>query len=151
MLEHFDSAVVKVDTVVIINSVLTVYDCLMLCSMCTVCPMCRNLLYVSPKSLNFSNRQGSARNLAVKICFMEGEDELNAMEVQFPKLAILNKKAQLTQGLRATAPSFQDGRQPPSWILSNRNSHHSIRQPRKPLPRTKHGVDRMHHMRDIHL
>jgi len=30
------------------------------------------------------------------------------------------KKAQLTQGLRATAPSFQDGRQPPSWILSNR-------------------------------
>jgi len=22
--------------------------------------------------------------------------------------------------LRATAPSFQDGRQPPSWILSNR-------------------------------
>jgi len=31
-----------------------------------------------------------------------------------------NKKAQLTQGLRATAPSFQDGRQLPSWILSNR-------------------------------
>jgi len=29
-----------------------------------------------------------------------------------------NKKAQLTQGLRA--PSFQDGRQPPSWTLSNR-------------------------------
>jgi len=28
-------------------------------------------------------------------------------------------KAQLTQGIRATAPSFQDGRQPPSWILSN--------------------------------
>jgi len=28
-----------------------------------------------------------------------------------------NKKAQLTQGLRATAPSFQDGRQPPFWIL----------------------------------
>ena len=33
-----------------------------------------------------------------------------------------HKKAQLTQGLRATAPSFQDGRarQLPSWILSNR-------------------------------
>jgi len=27
---------------------------------------------------------------------------------------IFNKKAQLTQGLRATAPSFQDGRQLPS-------------------------------------
>jgi len=32
----------------------------------------------------------------------------------------LNKKTQLTQGLRPTTPSFQDGRQPPSWILSNR-------------------------------
>ena len=42
----------------------------------------RNLLYISPKSLNFSNRQGTARNLAVKISFMEGEDESNAMEVQ---------------------------------------------------------------------
>jgi len=29
----------------------------------------------------------------------------------------LDKKAQLTQGLRATASSFQDGRQPSSWIL----------------------------------
>jgi len=47
--------------------------------------VCRNLLYVSPKSLNFSNRQGSARNLAVKICFMDGEDELNAMKVQFSR------------------------------------------------------------------
>jgi len=29
-------------------------------------------------------------------------------------MIFLNKKAQLTQGLRVTAPSFQDGRQPPS-------------------------------------
>jgi len=34
--------------------------------------------------------------------------------------ACIYKKAQLTQGLRATALSLQDGRQPPSWILSNR-------------------------------
>jgi len=55
-------------------------------AVCLVCLyVCRNLLYVSPKSLNFSNRQGSARNLAVKICFMNGEDELNAMEVKFPR------------------------------------------------------------------
>ena len=46
--------------------------------------VCRNLLFVSPKSLNVSNRQGSARNLAVKMCFMNGEDDLNAMEVVFP-------------------------------------------------------------------
>jgi len=31
-----------------------------------------------------------------------------------------NKKARLTPGLRATAPSFQDGRQLQSWILLNR-------------------------------
>jgi len=30
------------------------------------------------------------------------------------------KKAQLMHGLHASAPSFQDGRQPLSWILSNR-------------------------------
>jgi len=28
---------------------------------------------------------------------------------------------------------------------------HSIRRPQKPLPRTKHGVDRMHRLRDIRL
>ena len=38
---------------------------------------------------------------------------------------------------------IQDGRQPPSWILQNRKQRHSIRRPRKPQPRTKHGVDRM--------
>ena len=30
-----------------------------------------------------------------------------------------------------------------SWICSNRKWRHSIRQPRKPYPRTKHEVDRM--------
>ncbi|KAK3891189.1 hypothetical protein Pcinc_004905 [Petrolisthes cinctipes] len=35
----------------------------------------RNLLYVSPKDLNFNNRPGSARNIAVKIQFMCGEEE----------------------------------------------------------------------------
>ncbi|XP_050313244.1 dedicator of cytokinesis protein 7 isoform X2 [Anthonomus grandis grandis] len=35
----------------------------------------RNLLFVSPKELNYSNRTGSARNLAVKIQLMAGEGE----------------------------------------------------------------------------
>jgi len=35
-------------------------------------------------------------------------------------ITLTNKKAQLTQGLHATAQSFQDGCQPPPWILSNR-------------------------------
>ncbi|KAK9712392.1 C2 domain in Dock180 and Zizimin protein [Popillia japonica] len=39
----------------------------------------RNLMYVSPKELNFSNRTGSARNLAVKVQLMAGEREQNAL------------------------------------------------------------------------
>lgn len=39
----------------------------------------RNLLFVSPKELNFSNRAGSARNLAVRVQLMSGEDEKHAL------------------------------------------------------------------------
>uniref|UniRef100_A0A7M4EUY4 Dedicator of cytokinesis 7 n=1 Tax=Crocodylus porosus TaxID=8502 RepID=A0A7M4EUY4_CROPO len=42
----------------------------------------RNLLYVYPQSLNFANRQGSARNITVKVQFMYGEDPSNAMPVR---------------------------------------------------------------------
>ncbi|XP_056020103.1 dedicator of cytokinesis protein 7-like isoform X2 [Ostrea edulis] len=45
----------------------------------------RNLLFVYPRSLNFSNRQGSARNLAVKIQFMSGEEEGCALKAIFGK------------------------------------------------------------------
>lgn len=45
--------------------------------------VCRNLLYVNPQSLNFANRQGSARNITVKVQFMNGEDPSNAMPVRF--------------------------------------------------------------------
>jgi len=39
---------------------------------------------------------------------------------------------------------IQDGsQQPPSWILSNQKQRHSIRRPRIPWTRTKHGLDRM--------
>ncbi|XP_058887404.1 dedicator of cytokinesis protein 7 isoform X6 [Acipenser ruthenus] len=46
---------------------------------------CRNLLFVYPQSLNFANRQGSARNITVKVQFMCGEDPSNAMPVIFGK------------------------------------------------------------------
>lgn len=42
---------------------------------------CRNLLYVYPQSLNFSSRQGSVRNIAVKVQFMAGEDPSQALPV----------------------------------------------------------------------
>ncbi|CAH1775987.1 unnamed protein product, partial [Owenia fusiformis] len=45
----------------------------------------RNLLYIYPKSLNFTNRQGSARNIAVKVQFMAGEDDNQALPVIFGK------------------------------------------------------------------
>ncbi|XP_076850145.1 dedicator of cytokinesis protein 6-like isoform X2 [Brachyhypopomus gauderio] len=41
----------------------------------------RNLLYIYPQSLNFSSRQGSVRNITVKMQFMEGEDPSQAMSV----------------------------------------------------------------------
>ncbi|XP_068192082.1 dedicator of cytokinesis protein 7 isoform X1 [Antennarius striatus] len=45
----------------------------------------RNLLYVYPQSLNFSSRQGSVRNIAVKVQFMAGEDASQALPVIFGK------------------------------------------------------------------
>ncbi|XP_072019097.1 dedicator of cytokinesis protein 7-like isoform X1 [Amphiura filiformis] len=39
-----------------------------------------NTLYVYPKCLNFSNRAGSARNIAVKLQFMAGEDPTTALQ-----------------------------------------------------------------------
>ncbi|XP_058233853.1 dedicator of cytokinesis protein 7-like isoform X13 [Hemibagrus wyckioides] len=45
----------------------------------------RNLLYVYPQNLNFSSRQGSVRNIAVKVQFMAGEDPNQAMPVIFGK------------------------------------------------------------------
>uniref|UniRef100_A0A671UVQ0 Dedicator of cytokinesis 6 n=1 Tax=Sparus aurata TaxID=8175 RepID=A0A671UVQ0_SPAAU len=45
----------------------------------------RNLLYIYPQSLNFSSRQGSVRNIAVKVQFMAGEDPSQALPVIFGK------------------------------------------------------------------
>jgi len=47
-------------------------------------------------------------------------ERLACLQAKKTQPASWNKKAQMTQGLRATAPSFQDGRQLPSSILSNR-------------------------------
>ncbi|ELK28718.1 Dedicator of cytokinesis protein 6 [Myotis davidii] len=41
----------------------------------------RNLLYVYPHSLNFSSRQGSVRNLTVRVQYMAGEDPSQALPV----------------------------------------------------------------------
>ncbi len=38
---------------------------------------------MNPQSVNFTNRQGSARNIAVKVQFMHGEEESHALPVIF--------------------------------------------------------------------
>ncbi|XP_066298679.1 dedicator of cytokinesis protein 7-like isoform X4 [Branchiostoma lanceolatum] len=45
----------------------------------------KNLLYIYPQCLNFSNRPGSSRNIAVKVQFMSGEDEASSLKVIFGK------------------------------------------------------------------
>ena len=48
--------------------------------------MFRNVLYVYPRELNFSNRSGErARNIAVKVQLMSGEGEAYALPVIFGK------------------------------------------------------------------
>uniref|UniRef100_A0A4X2KT50 Dedicator of cytokinesis 6 n=1 Tax=Vombatus ursinus TaxID=29139 RepID=A0A4X2KT50_VOMUR len=45
----------------------------------------RNLLYIYPHNLNFSSRQGSVRNIAIKVQYMAGEDPSQALPVIFGK------------------------------------------------------------------
>lgn len=45
----------------------------------------RNLLFISPKELNFSARAGSARNIAVQVQLMSGERIDDALKAIFAK------------------------------------------------------------------
>uniref|UniRef100_A0A673M9T7 Dedicator of cytokinesis protein 7-like n=1 Tax=Sinocyclocheilus rhinocerous TaxID=307959 RepID=A0A673M9T7_9TELE len=70
----------------------------------------RNLLYVNPQSLNFANRQGSARNITVKVQFMNGEDPSNAMPVIFGKssCAEYSKEAYTAVVYHNRSPDFHE-------------------------------------------
>ncbi|XP_076063961.1 dedicator of cytokinesis isoform X2 [Oratosquilla oratoria] len=70
----------------------------------------RNLLFVSPKDLNFNNRPGSARNIAVKIQFMAGEDEQSAACVIFGKSSCpeLTTEAYTAVSYHNKSPDFYD-------------------------------------------
>ncbi|XP_045063668.1 dedicator of cytokinesis protein 7-like isoform X8 [Coregonus clupeaformis] len=70
----------------------------------------RNLLYVNPHSLNFANRQGSARNITVKVQFMNGEDPNNAMPVIFGKSSCADyaKEAYTAVVYHNRSPDFRD-------------------------------------------
>lgn len=45
----------------------------------------RNILYISPKELNFSNRTGSVRNIAIRVQIMAGEKPSDALNVIYGK------------------------------------------------------------------
>ncbi|XP_071010793.1 dedicator of cytokinesis protein 7 isoform X13 [Oncorhynchus clarkii lewisi] len=70
----------------------------------------RNLLYVNPHSLNFANRQGSARNITVKVQFMNGEDPNNAMQVIFGKSSCgdYTREAYTAVVYHTRSPDFHD-------------------------------------------
>ncbi|KAM4721925.1 dedicator of cytokinesis protein 7 isoform 4-T4 [Rhinophrynus dorsalis] len=70
----------------------------------------RNLLYVYPQSLNFANRQGSARNITVKVQFMNGEDPSNAMPVIFGKSSCseFSKEAYTAVVYHNRSPDFHE-------------------------------------------
>ncbi|XP_044286442.1 dedicator of cytokinesis protein 7 isoform X4 [Varanus komodoensis] len=70
----------------------------------------RNILYVYPQSLNFANRQGSARNITVKVQFMFGEDPSNAMPVIFGKssCAEFSKEAYTAVVYHNRSPDFHE-------------------------------------------
>ncbi|KAG8437105.1 hypothetical protein GDO86_007980 [Hymenochirus boettgeri] len=70
----------------------------------------RNLLYVYPQSLNFANRQGSARNITVKVQFMIGEDPSNAIAVIFGKSSSseFSKEAYTSVVYHNRSPDFHE-------------------------------------------
>ncbi|XP_064415943.1 dedicator of cytokinesis protein 7 isoform X11 [Latimeria chalumnae] len=70
----------------------------------------RNLLYVYPQSLNFTNRQGSARNITVKVQFMCGEDPSSAMPVIFGKSSCpeFSKEAYTAVVYHNRSPDFHE-------------------------------------------
>ncbi|XP_053355506.1 dedicator of cytokinesis protein 7 isoform X19 [Clarias gariepinus] len=86
----------------------------------------RNLLYVNPQSLNFANRQGSARNITVKVQFMNGEDPSNAMPVIFGKSSCgeFSKEAYTAVVYHNRSPDFYD--EVKIKLPASLNDHHHI-------------------------
>ncbi|KAF4079348.1 hypothetical protein AMELA_G00192160 [Ameiurus melas] len=85
-----------------------------------------NLLYVNPQSLNFANRQGSARNITVKVQFMNGEDPSNAMPVIFGKSSCgeFSKEAYTAVVYHNRSPDFHD--EVKIKLPASLNDHHHI-------------------------
>lgn len=70
----------------------------------------RNLLFVSPKELNFSARAGSARNIAVRIQLMDGERQCDALRAIFAKSSCpeFSTEAYTAVNYHNKCPAFYD-------------------------------------------
>lgn len=70
----------------------------------------RNLLFISPKELNFSSRAGSARNIAVRLQIMEGERQSDAIKAIFAKSSCpeFTSEAFTAVNYHNKCPSFYD-------------------------------------------
>ncbi|EDV30788.1 uncharacterized protein Dana_GF14871, isoform A [Drosophila ananassae] len=70
----------------------------------------RNLLFVSPKELNFSSRAGSARNIAVRIQLMAGETPKDAVNAIYGKSSCpkFSTEAFTAVNYHNKCPSFYD-------------------------------------------
>ncbi|XP_063219662.1 dedicator of cytokinesis protein 7 [Bacillus rossius redtenbacheri] len=86
----------------------------------------RNLLYIYPKELNFSSRAGSARNIAVKVQLMCGEDETSALPVIFGKSSCpeFTTEAYTTVSYHNRSPDFYD--EIKMKLPANLNEQHHI-------------------------
>ncbi|XP_011297900.1 dedicator of cytokinesis protein 7 [Fopius arisanus] len=72
--------------------------------------MYRNLLYVYPKEVNFNSRTGSARNIAVRIQLMGGEQESDALTAIFGRSSCpeMTHEAFTSVSYHNKNPSFYD-------------------------------------------
>ncbi|KAJ9574920.1 hypothetical protein L9F63_007939, partial [Diploptera punctata] len=70
----------------------------------------RNLLFVYPKEVNFASRAGSARNIAVKVQLMCGEEETQALPAIFGKSSCPDyaTEAYTTVSYHNKSPDFYD-------------------------------------------
>lgn len=70
----------------------------------------RNLLYISPKELNFSTRTGSVRNIAIRIQIMAGEKPTDALNVIYGKSSCPQFQNEIYSlvNYHSKVPSFYD-------------------------------------------
>lgn len=86
----------------------------------------RNLLFISPKELNFSTRTGSVRNIAIRMQIMAGEKPSDALNVIFGKSSCPQFQNEIYSlvNYHSKVPSFYD--EIKVQLPANLNQNHHI-------------------------